>query len=167
VVPRLKDVWVLHQPGYGPSQKAYDLIATSIGKKPNYVDVTERKNITTELDKKVPKGPGVGVLVLPIDRCFGSADVIIKWQTKSKIPTFWPATDWVHAGKAAALGGYGVPQEYCGYRMGEQIAFIWSNDGAIPPFEDCQPSHVKWLASKKVAAALRVVLASPQDLQKI
>ena len=163
-VPGLTDVWVLHQRHYGPAKTALDLIERSIGKKLSVVDVTEGNEIRKELNK-VPKG--AGVLVLPIDRCFGNADEIITCQNKFKIPIFWPATDWVNARKTAALGGYGVPQEYCGYRMGEQIAFIWSNDGAIPPFEDCQDSHIKWLASRKAAAALGFVLGAHQGLQKI
>ena len=40
-VPGLKDVWVLHQPGYGPSKTALDISNSSIGKRPHAVDVTE------------------------------------------------------------------------------------------------------------------------------
>ena len=91
--PGLTDVWVLHQPRYIPSQKAKGLIEASLGGKIlSFVDVTAPNDILAGL-ATVPGG--MGVLVLPIDRCFGEADDIVKWQndlkrTKIEYPSFGP-----------------------------------------------------------------------------
>jgi len=165
-VPRLTAVYVLHHSGHDPSINALQTIQQAYPAgpyAPQVVPVKEGLNIIAELNNKnIPTT--AGVFVLPVDRCFGEADDIIGWQNQKRVPTFWPVTDWVNSGPSGALGGYGVPQNYCGQRMGEKVAFIWKNGGAIPPFEDCKPVDLKWEASKNTAAALGVALGAPAGL---
>jgi hypothetical protein len=165
-VQRLTAIYVLHHSGHDPSINALKSIQQAYPAgpyAPHVVPVKEGLNIIAELNRNnIPKT--AGVFVLPVDRCFGEADDIISWQNQKQVPTFWPVTDWVNSGPSGALGGYGVPQDYCGQRMGAKVAFIWKNGGAIPPFEDCKQTDLQWIASRNTAGALQVTLGAPAGL---
>ena len=167
--PDLTAVHVLHHQRHTPSVAALARIQgnhpAGVRRAPNVVHVEEDKgNITDILNsKKIPRT--AGVFVLPIDRCFGAHQEIITWQNNNQVPTFWPVTDWVDVTARGAFGGYGVPQEYCGERMGLKVNAIWATPGVIPAWEDCNPAtDFKWSASRRTAAALGVRLGNPEGL---
>jgi hypothetical protein len=168
-VPGLSDIYVLHQPAYNPSAQAYSRISAARprgAKAVPIVDVSEGQapNITAALDSAhIPQT--AGVLVLPIDRCFGAATAIIDWSKRSGVPTFWPVTDWVDTTFPCALGGYGVSQHLCGARMANKLAAFWAN-GNMPaqPFADCVASDFSWIASANAARSLGLTLGSPAGL---
>jgi hypothetical protein len=165
-VPGLGAVYVLHQPGYNPSSQAYNRINGSLGASAGalpFVDVTEGNDIKTALDNaRIPRG--AGLLVLPIDRCFGAAKIILQWSATNSIPTFWPVTDWVTSTVPGALGGYGVSQRLCGEYMAKKLATFWSTGMPAQRFDDCDPSDIAWVASREVAQGLGVTLGSPPGL---
>jgi hypothetical protein len=135
-VPSLSRIQVLTDSKYPPCVKALNAIKAGFPEGADYmpseVDVCEEKNIETQLNNAGIK-PGDGLFVLPLDRCFGDADAILAWAADHSVPTFWPVTDWVKSTAwPCALGGYGVSQELCGYRMAGKLAEIWSRDGALP-----------------------------------
>jgi hypothetical protein len=179
-VSGLTTIYVLHDKDYPPSVKA---LATLPNIPPaQQVDVREKVNgvhndIKKQLDNAgIPPRTG-GLLVLPIDRCFGAADNIINaWACSNSVPTFWPVTDWVEStAYPSALGGYGVDQELCGYRMADKLAYIWSHGGTMPPklFADCVPGlkanggDFSFTASLNVAQKIGVKLGSPPGLNVI
>ena len=172
--PDVSDVYVLHHKNHKPSVQALAAIQAAYpagsAHAPHVVHVEEGLDITAQL-KAIPKTTAgfpntAGVFVLPIDRCFGDAKNIIDWQNQTKVVTFWPVTDWVNSGPSGAFAGFGVPQEYCGQRMGAKILTMWAG-GAIPPFEACKDTDFQWIGSIKTAAALTAKLGSPAGLQRI
>jgi hypothetical protein len=161
-------VYVLHHQGHAPSLDALARIQTThppgSPHAPHLVHVEENLGtITDQLNgAHIPKT--AGVFVLPIDRCFGAHQEIITWQNTNQVPTFWPVTDWVDTSTTGAFGGYGVPQEYCGERMGAKIDTFWKS-GNIPSWEDCNPANdFKWIASSNTARTLGVKLGAPNGL---
>lgn len=164
--PDLTAVYVLHHAGHAPSNAALARIQTNHPaggpRAPNVVHVEEALGtITAQLDAAGIPGTA-GVFVLPIDRCFGRHQEIINWQNDNNVPTFWPVTDWVDGTAAGAFGGYGVPQEFCGERMGAKIAAYWGGTPIPIPWEDWTPTTgFKWIASRNTARALGVNLGSP------
>jgi hypothetical protein len=168
--PDLTAVHVLHHKDHAPSRAALAGIqanhAPGSPHAPKVVHVEEDLGtITAQLNGATIPGTA-GVFVLPIDRCFGAHQEIIDWQNTNHVPTFWPVTDWVNTSNTGAFGGYGVPQKFCGRRMGEKVATYWAT-GAIPPWEDYNPADIKWIASRNTAATLGVRLGSPAGLQII
>lgn len=179
-VPSLSAIYVLSEKGYAPSDKALKNIEAQFPRgrqhSPIEVDVSEGKNIETELtNAHIPRT--AGIFVLPIDRCFGTADDILDWAAKNSVPTFWPVTDWVSTAWPCALGGYGVSQELCGYRVAGKLAHIWSHNGAMPAqkFDVCQRElrsnggDFSWIASLNAYKQTDIVppRSPPADLNII
>jgi ABC-type uncharacterized transport system substrate-binding protein len=165
-VPALKQVHVLHKPGYGPSERALKLVKAAAKKRGvtvKTVPVNTLKDIETKLSKmpvRNPKKPAVaGVMALPADVCLGAARRIIELAQQQKhIPTFFPITDWVTSKQSSALGGFGVPQRQCGELMAEYVnQILW---------HDAEPSSLKvkeagddafeWVVSSEAAKALNI-----------
>lgn len=160
--PGRSAIYALHDKDYKPSKSLFDAINALLpqGSQLQALDAREGQDIQTALGSV----PGTaGVLVLPIDRCFGLADNIIQW---SPAPTFWTATDWVSS--APNVGAYGVSQQLCGLRMANKLAYIWDNSGQMPDprFEDAQDSDFSWIASS-TAGAQRAGVAPPAGLTVI
>jgi hypothetical protein len=175
-VPSLQSVYVLHDEDHGPSKEALKKLPKSVQ--------------TIKVDKKEPSIPDAiakiwtkatgyaGILVLPVDRCFGAADAINGWGLANGVPIFWPVTDWVYpttsANAPSALGGYGVSQEHCGEVMGGQVAAILSGNPPKQQFVDAltyspgttSNTDITWAASQAVADAIEYKLGSPQGLTK-
>jgi hypothetical protein len=107
-----------------------------------------------------------GIFVLPIDRCFGLAQQIINAAQAAYIPTFWPVTDWVNINNSSALGGFGISQETCGERMGDQVSHIFKNANAVPTglkqYRHFAPKDMTWLASSQAAQTIGITL--PDDV---
>jgi len=172
-VPSLSRIYVLSEKGYPPSDNALKDIRAHFSRSDKYspfeVDVTQGRNIDTELTN-ADMPPGAGLYVLPIDRCFGAADKILAWAAKNSVPTFWPVTDWVKSTAwPCALGGYGVSQEHCGYRMAGKLVHIWSHKGAIPTakFDLCERDlrsnggDFSWVASLNAYKQMGIVPPTP------
>jgi ABC-type uncharacterized transport system substrate-binding protein len=165
-VPGLASIYVLHRVANTASTKSLSGIHAG-GPLPVpllrlQVATQPRHDIRT-LISAVPHGSGL--LVLPVDLFFGSANDINSQATAQSLPVFWPVKDWV----PPAIGGFGVPQEKCGELMGKQVQFILENPGQIPQGQDdrfvtVQPTDYKWVASKAVANALNIKLGEHRDL---
>jgi ABC-type uncharacterized transport system substrate-binding protein len=176
-VPSLQSVYVLHDKDHGPSNEALKRLPTSVQK--IYIDDKDTPipdAMTKAWDKVTVYA---GILVLPVDRCFGAADAINGWGIANNAPIFWPVTDWVYsttsANSPSALGGYGVSQEHCGEVMGGQVAAILSgNPPKKQPFVDAATyspattsnTDITWAVSQAVADAIEYKLGTPQGLTK-
>jgi ABC-type uncharacterized transport system substrate-binding protein len=165
-VPTLKQVHVLHKPGYGPSDRGLKLVKAA-AKKRGVTVKTATINYNADIQKKLsamamrnPKKPAeAGVLVLPVDVFLGAAQLIIDLaQGEKNLPTFFPVTDFVKPNSDGALGGYGVPQRTCGVLMAHYVdRILWHS---------AQPSSLKvteagagdfeWVISSEAASALNI-----------
>jgi len=160
--PGMTAIYALHDKNYKPSVQGFNAINALLpgASQLQPLDASEGSDIRAEL-ATVPAG--TGVLVLPIDRCFGLAPNIIQWAT---VPTFWTATDWVSPGYN--VGAYGVSQQLCGLRMANKLAYIWQNSGQMPDqrFEDAQSSDFAWVVSRAPGAAA-IAVAPPAGMTLI
>lgn len=167
-VHTLKQVRVLHKPGYGPSERALKLVKAAAKKrgvtvKP--VPVKSREDIEKKLaampKRDLKKPADAGILVLPVDVCLGAARLIIDVaQGQKNLPTFFPVTDWVTSMRSSALGGYGVPQRKCGELMAgyvDKILWGYTNPGALP-VEAAGDDAFEWAVSREAAKALNIEL---------
>jgi ABC-type uncharacterized transport system substrate-binding protein len=165
-VPTLKEVRVLHKPGYSPGERAMKLVKAA-AKKRNVtiepVPVTSRgdieKRISAMPKRNLKKPAEVGVLVLPVDICLGAAPLIIELvQTRKNLPTFFPLTDWVKPDLPSAFGGYGVPQPRCGELAAEHVdKILWGNAKAASlAVTDAAADEFDWAVSRAAARALNI-----------
>jgi hypothetical protein len=177
-VPLLQSVYLLVDTGHRPSNAAEaQLHGAQIA---GTIDVSEAKvpigGITTAMTDyfRVNGMPAnSGILVLPIDRCFGAADAINLWGYNYKVPIFWPVTDRVYSTttpiQPSALGGYGVAQEHCGEVMGGQVAQVLWPPAPSQQFVEAvtySPTNttftdITWTASQAAATAAGVSLVNP------
>jgi hypothetical protein len=101
------------------------------------------------------------MLVLPVDVFFGSAPTIIDLAQGRNLPVFFPVTDWVAPRLPSALGGYGIPQEKCGFRAAGLVAqILWGGKGLgnLPPPIDGADTDFEWVVSRAAAEASNVPL---------
>jgi hypothetical protein len=174
-VPSLKTVYVLHDKNHGPSNAALGTLPGTV--KVIHVDSGIPK-IPAELTKvwnhDKPDPHSTGILVLPVDRCFGDANDINSWGISNKVPIFWPVTDWVFATttntQPSALGGYGVSQSYSGEVMGAQVATIlqggtpnpqWIYANIDDPAADPDNTDIDWAVSQDAAVKTGTTLVNP------
>ena len=176
-VPSLTTVYALYKTGYGPSDNALTNISATlpppavplIGDNANFdlAQVTDAQ-LLTNIGNLNATGAynNTGIFVLPIDRCFGLAQQIINAAQAAYIPTFWPVTDWVNINNSSALGGFGISQETCGERMGDQVSHIFKNANAVPTglkqYRHFAPKDMTWLASSQAAQTIGITL--PDDV---
>jgi hypothetical protein len=111
-------------------------------------------------------GPSPGLLVLPVDVFFGTANFI--FQQASALPVFWSAPDWC----PPAVCAHGASQEECGELMGVQVAYSLANPGKIPlgaatRFVEVPEAHINCVASAAAAKALKIELRKHHHLQII
>ena len=167
-VPTLKEVHVLHKKEYDPSDLALTLVKNS--RQNNHknvlirkIEIDDHRDIDSNLSRLEPRRPGEqGILILPVDVFFGAAPTIIELAQKRMLPTFFPVTDWVQPQLPSALGGYGIPQEKCGWRSAELVDLIlWKKQGLphLPPVLDGADHDFEWVVSKAAATALKISLA--------
>lgn len=172
-VPSLQSVYVLHDPTHDPSNSA--IAQLPIDPATYSIDVSDRTKTIPYLMTAAWKDVSAyaGILVLPIDRCFGAADAINGWGISNQVPIFWPVTDRVYSvttpGQPSAFGGYGVSQEHCGEVMGGQVASILS--GVKPPIQfvdavtfspaSTSNTDITWAASRAAASATDTSLVNP------
>jgi hypothetical protein len=144
VNPALNQATVLSDPNYGPSQGSLHKIHSG-NIYPPVVNVSTPADVQNAINNAVP---GSGVLLLPVDWMFGSANVIIGWAINRRILDFWFVTDWVvQTPKPSAFGGYGVSQETTGAYMAQQCAVTWNGNWPNPAWMHVQ-NHRTWLASQ-------------------
>jgi ABC-type uncharacterized transport system substrate-binding protein len=164
-VPSLTEVRVLHKPGYNPSDEALQHIQHP---PPPVTVVVVPIQTRADLDRELANLPTrnlsqpatIGVLVLPVDVCFGAAPTIIDVaQNQKHLPTFFPVTDWVKPALPSALGGSGVPQHKSGELMAERVDLIWTNHSIPNPrWRDAPGSASEWRVSRAAATALNITL---------
>lgn len=176
-VPSVTTVYVLHDKDHGPSNAALNSLPAAVRR--NTINVSkdvppnEIAGALTTAWADVPNKQSSGILVLPVDRCFGDAFDINLWGYKHNVPIFWPATDWVFSAttpeQPSAIGGYGVPQYDCGRVMGQQIATLlaggtpiqkWVYANINDPTAD-PTSDIYWAVSKAAAAQANATLVNP------
>ena len=141
-VPTIKQLKVLHKPGYGPSIRALSLVqaaATAKGVTATQMDASSVAQLESALDGLTERDPDkdpdptVGVQILPVDLFLGHAQEIIDLvQGEKKLPTFFPVPDWVKPDVSSALGAYGVSQRRCGQLMAERVDAIWKANNTVP-----------------------------------
>jgi len=160
-VPGLQNVAVLHRVGNTASTKSLAAIHAG-GPLPvplHVLPVNSKADIQPLID--TVRQPNSGLLVLPVDLFFGSAEAINAQAAARSIPVFWPVPDWV----APGIGGFGVAQETCGEAMGKQVQFIFEHPNQIPQgppglprFIDISAVDQRWVASKAAAKTLKLKL---------
>jgi hypothetical protein len=173
-VPSLKTVYVLHDKDHKPSNAALQMLPSTV----TIIDVSKNTpkipaELTRVWNKDHPSAQSTGILVLPVDRCFGAADAINAWGISNKVPIFWPVTDWVFATttdtKPSALGGYGVSQSYCGEVMGAKVATILQGGTPNPPWVPAnvddpatdENTDINWAVSQAAANKTGTTLVNP------
>jgi ABC-type uncharacterized transport system substrate-binding protein len=165
-VPTLKQVHVLHKPGYKPSERSLKLvkaIAKKRGVAVKPVTVKTRYDIEKKvaaLPKQSPKKPA-GVFALPVDICISAARQIIDVaQTQKGLPVFFPIPDVVTSKPSSALGGHGVSQHQCGVLMAEYVhKILWQGaDPASLTVKEVDDGMFDWVISSAVANSLNIKL---------
>jgi hypothetical protein len=172
-VPSLKTVYVLHDKDHKPSKAALQTLPSSV----KTIDVSKNiakipDELTRVWNKDHPDPQRTGILVLPIDRCFGAADAINDWGISHKVPIFWPVTDWVFSTtdpEPSAFGGYGVSQRYCGEVMGAKVATILQGGTPNPPWVPAniddpatdQNTDIDWAVSQAAANKTGTTIVNP------
>jgi hypothetical protein len=153
VNPALNQATVLHDQNYGPSRDSLQKIRQVYN--PPVVNVSIPTDVQNAINNAVP---GSGVLLLPVDWMFGSANAIIGWAINRQILDFWFVTDWVvRTPTPSAFGGYGVSQATTGAYMGQQCAVTWNGNWPNPAWMHVQ-HHRTWWASQTRAAQANLVL---------
>lgn len=162
-VPTLRTIYVLHQPNYGPSDRALAKVQAMVTQPQNLITVavTSYANLKPALDTLPVQDPdsatNLGVLVLPIDVCLGHAQEVIDFVHKVKgMPTFFPIPDWVKPDATGAFGAYGLSQRQSGVLMAERVQAIWNNAVAVPGggfarWRDAPLESFEFLISQAVA----------------
>lgn len=167
-VPTLKQMAVLHKPGYGPSERALKLVKAAakkrgVGLKP--ISVKTRQDIEKKLSAMPKRDPkrlaSMGLYVLPVDVCLSAAQRIIDLaQGEKHVPVFFPVTDWVTTKPSSALGGRGVSQRRCGEVMADCVnQILW--DSAKPSalkIKTLDDDAFEWVVSREAAKALNIKL---------
>jgi hypothetical protein len=163
-----KTVYILHRPGYAPSDNSLQNIQQGSLPVPIVAVPVAAPYGDTDIQSAINGIAGQGgLLILPVDYFFAAAGNIISWAQGKNLPDFWPVTDWVQRVLPSALGGYGVAQHRCGQLLGDKINYIWSNAGNIPnpPFTDVTgASNYTWQASEAAAEQLGISLGHPSGL---
>jgi len=165
-VPTLKQVRVLHMPGYRPSDRSLKLVKAAAKKRGvavKVVPVKTRHDIDGKLSampRRAPNTPAdVGILVLPIDVCLGCAQGIVDLaQGKKNLPVFLPVTDFVKPNGHGALGGYGVPQHTCGVLMAHHVEqILWHSAVASSVARtSVSAADFQWVVSAAAAKTLNI-----------
>ena len=172
-VPSLETVYVLHDKDHKPSTAALQTLPSTV----KTIDVSKNvakipAELTRVWNSDHPDAQSTGILVLPVDRCFGAADAINGWGISNKVPIFWPVTDWVFSTtdpEPSALGGYGVPQSYSGEVMGAQVATILQGGTPSPPWAPANiddpatdpNTDIYWAVSQATASQTGTTLVKP------
>jgi hypothetical protein len=173
-VPSLETVYVLHDKDHKPSGAALAALPGTV----KQIDVSKKTakipvELTRVWKKDKPDPQTTGILVLPVDRCFGAANDINGWGISNKVPIFWPATDWVSStttdAEPSALGGYGVPQWNCGSVMSAMVATILQGGTPNPPWVPANiddpatdmNTDIEWEVSQAAASKTGTTLVNP------
>jgi ABC-type uncharacterized transport system substrate-binding protein len=165
-VATLETVHVLDNPGYPPSDRALDLVKQVAKAKNIRINVLSVKS-AEEIKKQLGTLPTrhtkdaafEGVLPLPVDVCFGTAQMIIhEAQETKKIPVFLPATDLVRRELPSALGGFGVSQHRCGELVADFVENIVFGKGkpAALPVKQAAAADFEWIVSTAAANDLNI-----------
>jgi ABC-type uncharacterized transport system substrate-binding protein len=165
-VPTLETVHVLHNPGYTPSDRALALVQRVAKARNVLVGVLSVKSASEIKEKLVTlktrdtKEPALeGLLPMPIDVCFGAAQMIIdEAQENRNIPVFLPATDLIRHQLPSALGGFGVSQHRCGELAADFVDQVVFANGkpAEMPVRQAAISDFEWVVSAAAANKLNI-----------
>jgi hypothetical protein len=148
VSPALNQATVLHDPNYDPSKDSLRKIRLVYD--PPVVNVSTTTDVQNAINNAAA---GSGILLLPVDWMFGSADAIIGWAINRRILDFWFVTDWVvQSPNPSAFGGYGVSQKTTGNYMAQQLAVTWNGNWPNPAWVHVKQNDRTWLASQTRAA---------------
>jgi putative ABC transport system substrate-binding protein len=163
-VPSLRKVFGLHKPNYFPATRPtarLKLAAKRARVTFKAVEVRSHKEIADTLGAMSQTGaagkPELGVLVLPDDLVLSAARDVTRLAQEKRLPTFFPATDWVRESLPSALAGFGVPQFVCGEAAAPYMLKVLK--GVLP--KDLPVKRIggfEWAVSKAAADAIGVTI---------
>ncbi len=139
MVPSLKTVYTLHQPGFPPAVNAMPRLRQTakrlrIAFLPQLVRT--RPHIADRLKALSQAGPAgkpqVGLLVVPDDLVVSEGYNVIQMAHSEGIPTFFPVVEFVNATAHSALGAYGIPGRASGEAAAQYLHKILQ--GAHPAY---------------------------------
>lgn len=121
MVPSLKTVYAMHQPGFPPAVHAMPRLRQTakrlrIAFLPQVVrrrgDIADRLKALSQAGP--PGRPQVGLLVVPDDLVVSEGYNVIHVAHSDGIPTFFPVVEFVNSTPQSALGAYGIPGQAAG-----------------------------------------------------
>jgi putative ABC transport system substrate-binding protein len=140
MVPSLRKVYTLHQPGFPPAVRAMPRLRQAakqlrIAFLPQVV--RRRAEIADRLKALSQAGPAgkpqVGLLLVPDDLVVSEGYNVIQLAHSDGIPTFFPVVEFVNASAQSALGAYGVPGQASGEAAAAYVHKI---------LQGTQPAHL-------------------------
>jgi putative ABC transport system substrate-binding protein len=140
MVPSLKKVYALHQPGFPPAVHAMPRLRQTakrlrIAFLPQIV--RRRGEIADRLKALSQAGttgkPQVGLLVVPDDLVVSEGYNVIQLAHSDGIPTFFPVVELVNATPQSALGAYGIPGKDSGQAAAAYVHKV---------LQGVQPAHL-------------------------
>ncbi len=140
MVPSLKTVYALHQPGFAPAVNAMPRIRQTarrlrIAFRPQLV--RRRAHVADRLQALSQAGPAgkpqVGLLLVPDDLVVSEGYNVIQMAHSEGIPTFFPVVEFVNATPQSALGAYGNPGPAVGEAAAQYVHKI---------LQGAQPRHL-------------------------
>jgi hypothetical protein len=108
-----------------------------------------------------------GLLPMPIDVCFGAAQMIIQEaQDLRKQPVFLTTTDLVRNELPSALGGFGVSQRRCGELVADFVDRVVFAKGspAEMPVKQAATSDFEWIVSAAAARDLNIPIVQMKTI---
>jgi ABC-type uncharacterized transport system substrate-binding protein len=173
-VPTLETVYVLHNPGYPPSDRALALVQR-VAKTRNVIVRVLSVQSTSDIKKQLAAlkhrdtiEPAIeGLLPMPIDVCFSAAQMIIhEAQEIRKIPVFLATTDLVRHVLPSALGGFGVSQHRCGELVADFVDQVVFANGkpADMPVKQAATSDFEWIVSAAAAHDLNIPIVQMKTI---
>lgn len=164
MVPTLRRVYALHQPGFPPAVNAMPRLrqtAKRLGIQFLPQLVKRRADIANRLAALTQAGPAgkphVGLLLLPDDLVVSEGYNVIHMAHSKGIPTFFPVVEFVNATPHSALGAYGVPGQVTGEAAAHHVHKILR--GAHPRHLPVKRAGTfEWAVNTDVARKLNIAL---------
>jgi len=161
-VPSLKKIFGLHKPQYIPATRAMAVLKVAAKRAKvvfKSIEVKSHKDIENTLAKIGKEAPGTaGVLVMPDDLVLSASRLIVDRGRELRVPTFFPATDWVKPESSSALGGYGVPQGACGEAAAAYMFKVLKEGVAPKDLPIKRIGGFEWAVNRDVARAIGVTI---------
>ncbi len=140
MVPSLKKVYALHQPGFPPAVQAMPRLRQAArGLRIAFLPrlVRRRAQIADRIKAMSQAGPAgkphVGLLLVPDDLVVSEGYNVVQMAHSEGIPTFFPVVEFVNVTPQSALGAYGIPGQATGEATAQYVHKI---------LQRAQPAHL-------------------------